>query len=55
MIPQNLTPAILEGDVLDMLRGLPDDSIHCVVTSPPVLGTPRLRPPTGPMGREGAV
>ncbi|EQD73827.1 hypothetical protein B1B_03016, partial [mine drainage metagenome] len=38
MIPENLIPALLEGDVLDMLRGLPDDSIHCVVTSPPYWG-----------------
>ncbi|EQD75166.1 Pac25I methylase, partial [mine drainage metagenome] len=38
MIPQDLTPAILEGDVIDLLRGLPGDSIHCVVTSPPYWG-----------------
>lgn len=29
---------ILQGDVLDGLRSLPDDSIHCVVTSPPYWG-----------------
>ncbi len=38
MIPQDLTPAILEGDVIDLLRRLPGDSIHCVVTSPPYWG-----------------
>ncbi|HLH36023.1 MAG TPA: site-specific DNA-methyltransferase [Alloacidobacterium sp.] len=26
---------ILQGDVLERLRELPDDSVHCVVTSPP--------------------
>ena len=26
---------ILPGDVLDRLRSLPDESVHCVVTSPP--------------------
>ena len=55
MIPKDLTPAILEGDVSELLRSLPSDSIHCVVTSPPVLGAPRLRSPTGPVGREGEV
>ncbi len=38
MIPQDLAPAILEGDVIDLLRSLPGDSIHCVVTSPPYWG-----------------
>ncbi|MCI4348436.1 MAG: hypothetical protein L3J97_07470, partial [Thermoplasmata archaeon] len=38
MIPQEPTPALLEGDVSEMLRGLPSDSIHCVVTSPPYWG-----------------
>jgi DNA modification methylase len=38
VIPQDLTPAILEGDVIDRLRSLPGDSIHCVVTSPPYWG-----------------
>ena len=27
--------SILQGDVLDRLRELPDESVHCVVTSPP--------------------
>ena len=26
---------ILNGDVLDHLRELPDESVHCCVTSPP--------------------
>lgn len=38
MIPQDTAPAILEGDVIDLLRSLPSDSIHCVVTSPPYWG-----------------
>lgn len=29
---------ILQGDVLDRLRELPDESVHCVVTSPPYWG-----------------
>lgn len=29
---------ILVGDVLERLRGLPDNSVHCVVTSPPYWG-----------------
>ncbi len=38
MIPQDLTPAILEGEVGEVLGRLPDESIHCVVTSPPYWG-----------------
>lgn len=29
---------ILIGDVRDRLRELPDESVHCVVTSPPYWG-----------------
>ena len=29
---------ILQGDCLDVLRTLPDESVHCVVTSPPYWG-----------------
>lgn len=29
---------ILQGDVLDRLCGLPEESVHCVVTSPPYWG-----------------
>ncbi len=38
MIPRDLTPAILEGEVREVLGRLPDESIHCVVTSPPYWG-----------------
>lgn len=33
-----MTVTILEGDVLAMLAKLPDESIHCCVTSPPYWG-----------------
>ena len=36
--PTNLTPLILEGHVIDMLRSLPAESVQCVVTSPPYWG-----------------
>jgi DNA modification methylase len=29
---------LYQGDVLDVLRGLPDESVHCCVTSPPYWG-----------------
>lgn len=29
---------VLVGDVLERLRELPDESVHCVVTSPPYWG-----------------
>ena len=29
---------LYQGDALDVLRGLPDESVHCVVTSPPYWG-----------------
>jgi len=29
---------ILRGDCRDVLRTLPDESVHCVVTSPPYFG-----------------
>jgi len=38
VIPKDLAPAILEGDVREVLRHLPDETIHCVVTSPPYWG-----------------
>ncbi len=37
-LPTDLTPLILEGHVIDMLRSLPDESVQCVVTSPPYWG-----------------
>jgi DNA modification methylase len=33
-----MTVRILIGDCRDMLRTLPDESVHCVVTSPPYFG-----------------
>ena len=40
-----LTPALVDGpvtvyqgDALPVLRGMPDESVHCVVTSPPYWG-----------------
>jgi DNA modification methylase len=33
-----VTVRILRGDVRDRLRDLPDESVHCVVTSPPYWG-----------------
>ncbi len=38
MIPSNRTPTILQGHVLAVLRTLPEESVHCVVTSPPYWG-----------------
>lgn len=37
---QGTTPQyrLLRGDALACLRGLPDESVHCVVTSPPYYG-----------------
>lgn len=33
-----MTVRILKGDCRDVLRSLPDESVHCVVTSPPYFG-----------------
>src|SRR5712664_2753171 len=33
-----MTVQILKGDCRDVLRTLPDESVHCVVTSPPYWG-----------------
>ena len=33
-----LTVTILKGDCREVLRTLPEDSVHCVVTSPPYWG-----------------
>jgi DNA modification methylase len=33
-----MTVRIINADVMDGLKGLPDDSVHCVVTSPPYFG-----------------
>ena len=37
-----MTIDFLEGDVREVLKTLPNDHFDCVVTSPPVLGSPRL-------------
>src|SRR6185295_1017731 len=33
-----MTVRILQGDCRDVLKTLPDESVHCVVTSPPYWG-----------------
>lgn len=33
-----VTDKIIQGDCLEVLKGLPDNSIHCCVTSPPYYG-----------------
>lgn len=33
-----MTVRILKGDCRDVLRSMPDESVHCVVTSPPYFG-----------------
>src|SRR5688572_6001128 len=33
-----MTVRIINADVMEGLRQLPDESVHCVVTSPPYLG-----------------
>lgn len=33
-----VTVRILRGDCREVLRTLPDESVHCVVTSPPYFG-----------------
>jgi DNA modification methylase len=40
-IPGDLQPVVLQGNVLDVLRTLPEESIHCAVTSPPFWGLRR--------------
>ncbi len=37
-LPSGLAPLILQGHVIDRLRELPENSIQCVVTSPPYWG-----------------
>jgi hypothetical protein len=38
-----MTVRILQGDCRDVLKTLPDESVHCVVTIAAVLGPARLR------------
>jgi len=37
-MPSDLTPKYVVGNVLDVLKGIPDESIQCIVTSPPYWG-----------------
>ena len=36
-VPTGLEPLVLQGNVLEVLKTLPQGSVHCVVTSPPFL------------------
>lgn len=33
-----MSSQVITGDCLESLRGLPDESVHCCVTSPPYFG-----------------
>ena len=33
-----MTWAVWQGHVLDGLASMPDESVHCIVTSPPLVG-----------------
>lgn len=37
-VPPKVTTTVLIGDVRERLRDIPDESVHCVVTSPPYFG-----------------
>ena len=37
-LPSDLTPLILNGHVVDVLRSLPEESVQCVISSPPYWG-----------------
>ena len=43
---------ILVGDCLERLRGLPAESVHCVVTSPPYWGLRSYKGDAGMIGLE---
>ena len=53
---------IRQGDVLDRLREMPDESVQCCITSPPYFVNPeyvalaerRLKGVTAPLFSEGA-
>ena len=47
-----MTVRVLQGDCRDVLKTLPDESVHCVVTSPPYFGL-RDYGVTGQIGLEG--
>jgi len=56
LIPLSLRPTILQGHVLDVLPTLPDESVHCVVTSPPYWGLRTYgTPPQVWGGRPGCI
>ncbi len=40
-LPKDLAPVLLQGHVIEMLKGLPAESIQCAVTSPPYWGLRR--------------
>jgi len=42
-LPEDLTPLVLIGDVIDALKKIPDKSIDLIITSPPLLSTKKLR------------
>lgn len=44
-----MTVRIINADVLDGLKQLPDESVHCVVTSPPYFGLRSYLPDDHPM------
>lgn len=52
-----MTTRIMRGHVLDRLRDLPDNSVHCVVTSPPYWGLRdyKIPPQVWPDGWAGAL
>ena len=47
-----MTVTILTGDCRDVLRTLPDASVHCIVTSPPYWGAQRDYGHDGQLGME---
>ena len=47
-----MTIKFLQGDVFDRLAELPDESVHCVVTSPPYWGLRSYGDLAGEIGRE---
>ena len=47
-----MTTKILVGDCLDRLKELPDESVHCVVTSPPYWGLRSYQGDPGMIGLE---
>jgi DNA modification methylase len=52
-----MTTRIMRGHVLDRLRDLPDNSVHCVVTSPPYWGLRdyKIPPQVWPDGWAGSL